>query len=449
MYSYNRQYDILIANAAEAGRFSIDFKEKFDQKIYFLFVGRSDFAEAQPYKDINDAKGIVAELIHNTNVTSNKQRAQAIMNMLENLNIYVNRIEENQKESGHYLENKAIWEQDVQTVTSLITRYVLEYTYYENLGMEELRDKINKNLNAMVWISVTVFAGIIPAALLVSWRIARGIAKPIYRLNAVTNQVAAGNLSIRVEDLLGAEVSALGESLNAMVQRIERLVSEVKSDQEILRKAELELLQAQINPHFLYNTLDTIIWLAEDGQKQRIVDVVKALSDFFRTSLNRGAEMVTLREEERHVRGYLQIQKVRYQDILEYDIDIPEKFYNVMIPKITLQPLVENALYHGIKNKRGKGTVLIKARNDGDSVILSVIDDGAGMTAERLQYVRALLNEIPLSARDEKNHRRDIYGLYNVSERIKLKFGPQYGIYISNSDAMGVTVNIRIPMRYP
>ncbi|MDR1559669.1 MAG: sensor histidine kinase [Clostridiales bacterium] len=450
MYSYNRQYDVIMTNAAKAGRFSIDFKEKFDQKIYFLFVGRSDFEEANPYQDIEDAKGIVTELINNTGIPENKQRAEAIKRMLENLSKYVSRIEENQKESGHYDENKAIWEKDVQTVTSLITRYVLEYAYYENLGMEELRDKINKNLGVMTWAGAAAFAALIPIALYVSWKISRSIAKPIHHLSDITNQVAQGDLSIRVEALRGAEVRALGDSLNIMIERIQELLAKVTSDQTILRKAELELLQAQINPHFLYNTLDTIIWLAEDGQKKQIVDMVGALSDFFRTSLNQGADMITLQEEERHVRGYMQIQRVRYQDILEYEIDIPKEFHHVMIPKITLQPLVENALYHGIKNKRGKGRIAVKTRGDGDALVISVIDNGAGMTEERFLRICTLLND-PRPDKDAAgDSKREIYGLYNVNERIRLKFGPEYGLNIINAFNMGVTVEIRIPViKYP
>jgi two-component system sensor histidine kinase YesM len=244
-----------------------------------------------------------------------------------------------------------------------------------------------------------------------------------------------------VKTLAGAEVSALGESLNLMIQRIQQLMDEVKRDQATLREAELELLQAQINPHFLYNTLDTIIWLAEDGQKKRIVAMVKALSDFFRTSLNRGAEMATLREEERHVRSYLQIQQVRYQDILEYSLDIPADCYETELPKITLQPLVENALYHGIKRKRGKGVISIQAHRSRDDVIVTVKDDGAGMPADKLNRLRALLTQ-----RERIQKQKDSYGLYNVNERIKLRFGAAYGIEILAAPNEGVTVEIHLPL---
>ena len=137
-----------------------------------------------------------------------------------------------------------------------------------------------------------------------------------------------------------------------------------------MRKAEFELLQSQINPHFLYNTLDAIVWLAEAGEQKKVVSMVGSLSDFFRISLNQGQDILDVKEELQHVRSYLEIQQMRYQDILQYEICVPEELNHCQIPKITLQPLVENALYHGIKNKRGKGMIRIEGELDGEDCIL-------------------------------------------------------------------------------
>ena len=207
-----------------------------------------------------------------------------------------------------------------------------------------------------------------------------------------------------------------------------------------IREAELELLQIQINPHFLYNTLDTIIWLAEGGDEKRVVGMVKSLSAFFRTSLSRGRDIITIREELLHAKSYLEIQQFRYQDILDYEIDVPESFGEYSIPKITIQPLIENALYHGIKNKRGGGRITVKGYREGDDIVISVADDGIGMTEERLAEVVAGLS---------KNQPADsaIYGLYNVNERIRLKFGEKYGISLHSVHGQGSTCNILLPMR--
>ena len=272
------------------------------------------------------------------------------------------------------------------------------------------------------------------------YKIPLDITRPIIELSEVTDQVAKGNLSARSEVYDGVETKMLRDSLNTMIDKINELLSQVPTEQIRLRKAEFELLQAQINPHFLYNTLDAIVWLAEAGEQEMVVKMVGSLSDFFRTSLNQGKDVVTIQEELQHVRSYLSIQQVRYQDILQYDIQVPKELYAYYIPKITLQPIVENALYHGIKNKRGLGHITIHGREDQDGFVLSVEDDGIGMTEEKLAAVK---HEIKHMESKEKV----VYGLYNIHERIRLNFGENYGITISSTYGQGTTVEVHLPKR--
>jgi len=212
----------------------------------------------------------------------------------------------------------------------------------------------------------------------------------------------------------------------------------VTKEQIRLRKAEFELLQMQINPHFLYNTLDTIVWLAEAGKQKEVVQMVGSLSEFFRTSLNQGKDIIPIREELQHVRSYLEIQQVRYQDILEYEIHVPEELGKYLIPKITIQPIVENALYHGIKNKRGLGRILVNGRKEEGHFVIEVQDNGIGINEERLKQVRDKI-QYRLSAGN------DIYGLYNVNERIRLNFGEKFGISIESVYGEGTVVSIFLP----
>ena len=209
-------------------------------------------------------------------------------------------------------------------------------------------------------------------------------------------------------------------------------------EQVRLRKAEFELLQSQINPHFLYNTLDAIIWLAEAGEQKKVVSMVGNLSEFFRTSLNQGKDIISIREELQHVRSYLEIQQVRYQDILKYEIQVPKEINKYMIPKITIQPLVENALYHGIKNKRGPGRITVGAKREEEYFVIFIEDNGIGINKERLEQVR---NKILYKTSAEN----DIYGLYNVNERIRLNFGEKYGISIESIYGEKTTVSIILP----
>lgn len=171
----------------------------------------------------------------------------------------------------------------------------------------------------------------------------------------------------------------LNSSFNQMVEEIGHLVEDIRVEELNLRAAELRVLQEQINPHFLYNTLDNIIWLAESKDTEQVVRMVSSLSSFFRTTLKQGAGVITVKEEEQHIRSYLEIQQFRYRDILEYEIAIPEELYEYEIIKLTLQPLVENALYHGIKNKRGGGHIRVSGVLCQDVMIFKVQDDGIGM----------------------------------------------------------------------
>ena len=242
-----------------------------------------------------------------------------------------------------------------------------------------------------------------------------------------------------INDLLSlVKMDKSAGDLNITNVNINELLEQVKTEQIRLRKAEFELLQSQINPHFLYNTLDAIVWLAEAGEQKKVVSMVGSLSDFFRISLNQGQDILDVKEELQHVRSYLEIQQMRYQDILQYEICVPEELNHCQIPKITLQPLVENALYHGIKNKRGKGMIRIEGELDGENCILLITDNGKGMTPERLEQGRK-------GIRNRTARETDIYGLYNVNERIRLNFGENYGITITSTYGEGTCVTVRLP----
>ena len=290
----------------------------------------------------------------------------------------------------------------------------------------------------MIEISVIAFVAVLLLIVFISHYIPLSISRPITELVEVTQQVSQGNLQVRSHVNTGVEAKQLSESLNTMIDKINELLEQVKKEQIRIRKAEFELLQAQINPHFLYNTLDTIIWLAESDEQKQVVHMVESLSDFFRTSLNQGKDIISIKEEIQHVRSYLEIQQMRYQDILEYEINVPEEFHQNMIPKITVQPLVENALYHGIKNKRGKGKITVRGYREGSFFILEVQDNGIGMQPERLEQVRnALVHKQFVESK--------VYGLYNVNERIRLNCGEEYGLRISSTYQEGTTVKIFLP----
>ena len=178
--------------------------------------------------------------------------------------------------------------------------------------------------------------------------------------------------------------------------------------------------------------------MAEAGEQKRVVGMVRNLSDFFRTSLNQGKDINSIKEEMLHVKSYLEIQHVRYQDILSYDIEVPEALYIYSIPKITIQPLVENALYHGIKNKRGMGHISIRGEAGEKDFTITVTDDGIGIDETRLRQVQSGIQNKVLTG-------KDFYGLYNVCERIRLNFGEEYGIFIESVYGEGTSVRVILP----
>ena len=438
LWDMNHNYEDMVNSTVVASEFSLDFKKDFDYETYLLIVGNKTVEESELDSMIEEAERIVAGLEEITEAEANIARLDSVNKYLSNLRIYVDRIEENLQEESRYEDNMEIWENDVQIVTSLVGDTMSQYIYYEVRGIQQSRAAYQTFFMNLVRFSLLGMGLLLLLVIILSYYIPRSITMPITRISRVTNQVAKGNLSVRAAAESGAEARMLSDSLNAMIDKINELLDQVTTEQIRLRKAEFELLQAQINPHFLYNTLDTIVWLAEAGDQKRVVSMVGNLSDFFRTSLNQGKDIISIREELAHVRSYLEIQQVRYQDILRYEITVPEDLYEYKIPKITIQPLVENALYHGIKNKRGQGTITVSGKRNENGFVLYVRDNGIGMTQERLNEVRAGIQKLSYTG-------KEIYGLYNVNERIRLNFGETYGISIESTYGEGTCVSISLP----
>ncbi len=442
----NKRYDELIDDVDRASQFSLDFKKDFDYEIYLVIVESKSFAESDLDKMLTEATAVVDELSESENINpENAARLDDARKYLRNLNTYASRIEQNLKDGNKYEENIEIWENDVQIVTYLVRETILQFIYYELQDLRQARAHINEFYTTMF---SYIFIAAIAVGLLVvfiSYYISQSITRPVRELSKATEKVARGDLSVRAGiDTGSSEIAVLSESFNEMIDRISRLLDQVRTEQESLRRAELELLQSQINPHFLYNTLDTIVWLAEAGDQARVVSMVGSLSKFFRASLGQGKDQVTVKDEIDHVRSYLEIQQVRYQDILDYSIDVPQEVYDSPVPKITLQPLVENALYHGIKNKRGRGRITITGKSENNCIYIYIEDNGMGMTQDRLEKVSEKMNDPDLFKNAED--KGDVFGLSNVNERIKLMFGTRYGIHIDSVYGEGTTVTILLPL---
>ncbi len=265
--------------------------------------------------------------------------------------------------------------------------------------------------------------------------------KPISKLRMLMAEAEHGNLNVRfVSRRDHGEIAQLGAGFNTMMEKIRSLLQLVYVEQRNKREAEIKTLQAQIKPHFLYNTLDTIRWMAEERGAIEIVQMVSALTKLFRIGLSRGREVIPLSEEIEHVKCYLFIQQVRYEDKLDYAIEADEGCMGDLVNKLVLQPLVENAIYHGIKQKRGTGHIRVTAREDGEKLVLQVIDDGAGMSPEQCEKLNEALKTPGGGTYDHG------YGIFNVNNRIRLSHGDAYGLSYALNEAGGVTVTILHPI---
>ncbi len=262
------------------------------------------------------------------------------------------------------------------------------------------------------------------------------LTKPIKELRKSMKEVESGNFDIQLEDSDSMnEIGRLQNSFRIMIYKIRQLIENNKAEQEAKRKSELRALQAQINPHFLYNTLDSIIWMAEGSKTEEVIQMTSALSKLLRKSISNEDELVTIDREIDYVKEYLTIQKMRYQDKLEYEIDVDMEVLRVPIAKLVLQPLVENAIYHGIKYKEGKGLIQIKGFILGPDVVIQIKDNGNGMSEEKIQSIFAQTGPA-----DSKR-----VGVQNVHSRLQLYYGKDYGIRYESKVGEGTTASIIIP----
>lgn len=278
---------------------------------------------------------------------------------------------------------------------------------------------------------------LILGVLLISNMLSRAITRPLRQLTESMSMVEKGQFDrANVDVTMENEIGSLGKSYNLMTERIHTLMEENVYEQKQKRKSELRALQAQINPHFLYNTLDSIIWMSEAGQNDEVVEMTAALAKLLRQSISNDNEQVELLQEMEYVRNYLTIQKMRYQDKLEYSIEIEPAVRHVMTVKLVLQPIVENAIYHGIKYKGSKGTLRIRAYAEGDDVCITVSDDGIGMEEAALKNI---------FTESKKSRKQNGVGVPNVQKRLKLYYGEEYGITYESKPGVGTKALIRIP----
>jgi two-component system sensor histidine kinase YesM len=440
--NYSRQYDAIITNITTANSISSNVKTDIDTEMWKIVAGKIEFKDGKQYELINDTNAKVQWMMQNATSQRARIKLEGIQRIMQTITEDVDQMKQLSEQNSLASEKEAVLE-NIRFVTGVTEEVVQDYLIYEVQRTEQQYLEMRAGFNRWRYYYIALMVLAIGFSVLAAWGISRSIYAPIKKLHNVTTTLTKNDLQALVTSNNVDEITELGLSFNIMIGKIKDLLDAKVKEQEYLKKAELRALQAQINPHFLYNTLDTIIWMAEAKQTDRVIEIVSALSSFFRISLSKGRDWITIGEEIERTRSYLTIQKMRYRDIMDFTIEVDERTLNNTILKLILQPLVENALYHGIKNKRSGGTITVRAiQKSENEILLEVEDDGIGFTSEKLSQVQAELEN------DSSDIRLDAgFGIDNVNKRIKLYYGKQYGLSIRSEFRKGTCVTLLIPAK--
>ncbi|MCR4939013.1 MAG: sensor histidine kinase [Treponemataceae bacterium] len=440
---HTSQYDRIITNVSRANRIIQTVKVDISDEIWDIVAGKKTFEEGKQYEILNDIKNGISEMMLSTEDANNRSVLEVATRAVQTLEKYVNILGTQINENASVSDNEQILE-EVRGCAALIYDILQDFIVAEIETAALTNESIKHSFRTLTIIQIVIITFMVAISIYTSVSVSESIRKPIQDMETLSTCIAEGQLDARIKLPNVPELDPLSENLNIMAEKIQELLDENIKEQKNLQKAEMKTLQAQITPHFLYNTLDTIIWLAESERKEEVIEITKAFSNFFRISLSKGHEWIQIEQEFDHVRSYLTIQKIRYRDILDYEIDFDPTLKGRIVLKLILQPLVENAIYHGIKNKRGRGKLKVSAKlAENDYIFFCVEDNGIGFTSQRLEEVL-----FELSDRADPENLKSVYGLYNVNKRLKLYYDMSACLSIKSEHGKGTSVSFKIPSKF-
>ena len=349
------------------------------------------------------------------------------------------RVKENNLLTATYSDGSI--EEEFNNMVQTVVIKTVGYTGWKLVGVIKGTGISLNTLKTRLFI-VFVISLIIFIVVLINSYISFRVTDPIRELEKSVKKLEEGNLDADIYMGGSYEIQHLGKSVQDMKYRIKGLMQDIVTEHEEKRKSEFNSLQAQINPHFLYNTLDIIVWQIENEKQSEAVHTVTALARFFRLSLGKGKNIVTVKAEIEHVKNYLMIQHMRFKNKFDYEFDVENDVLELSSLKLMLQPLVENAIYHGMEFMDGDGLITIKAWREDNELYLSVADNGLGMTEDKVNLILA-------GRSNSGNGRGSGIGVKNVNERIKLYFGEGYGLKIDSEPDVGTIITIHLPAKSP
>lgn len=344
-------------------------------------------------------------------------------------------VQENNKKAAELRDGN--YEQEFNGEKRIVTVKTVGYTGWKIVGVTPINGMSLNNIKTKLLI-IFIIAFVLFILSIINSYISTRITDPVKELEKTVKEMEEGNLEAKVKEGGSYEIEHLGASIHNMARQMRRLMDDIVAEHESKRKNEFDVLQSQINPHFLYNTLDIIVWMIENEKQSEAVKVVTALARFFRISLSKGKSIIPVRDELEHVRNYLMIQHMRYKNKFTYHIETEEGVMELASLKLMLQPLVENAIYHGMEFMDGDGEIRIRVWRGKEDLYMSVSDNGLGMTAEQAKRLFS-------TAEHTSSSRGSGIGVKNVNARIKLYFGSSYGLTIQSEPDVGTTVTAHLP----
>lgn len=444
MWQYNRsRYNNIIKNVSHANAIMKIARDDIPDELWNIVSGRNNVNQSRHNVYLSIINDSVLELIQKSDDNNSTSKLGLAYRTCQTLSRNIGFFEQQIAQSTADVEQTEHMLDEIRSIANLFAQIMQDYILSEIESAERTNNYIQNSPVFIFTFMALIFIGVAALIFTNFKTLSKKIRVPISKMEDFSTQLAAGNLQAHIDSPKITEFNHLVENLNSMARQIDLLMKQNIEEQTNLQKEELSKLQAQITPHFLYNTFDTIIWLAEAGKKDDVIQITRAFSNFMRISLSRGHDWITLEQEIEHVKNYLTIQKLRYGEILNYQFMVDERLNNYMILKLSLQPLIENAIYHGIKNKRGRGHINITAQFSDEShtkIRICVIDDGAGFTPERLEQVRQELSK------EKGQNLASVYGLYNVNKRLILYYNDKTcGLEISSEKMQGTNVSFTIP----
>lgn len=430
-------YRSLSGRVADAERIYAIAQEQVGTSAYYLVAGRTSVETSALPEELTEISSTVMRLAGEVSGERGTQ-LKIIQRTMGTLKRYAGRLVE-QVEANEPVEAQNDTLDQIRDVSALTAEQITRYIYLELDYMARQEQALRTWTYTLMAVSAAIIAGVLLVMILVQYAIDRSISVPINALAENLRRLSEGDFSARSKNQGANEIDVLSDSFNRMVRKLEVLMEQLQENTRTREQLELRLLQEQINPHFLYNTLELIVWLAESGDKETVIHVVQSLSNFFRVVLSQGRAVVSVAEELACIKSYLYIQQIRYSDILRYEVDADEDTLNLSILKLTLQPLVENALYHGIKTRRGGGVIRVSVCREGEGLRLTVADNGSGMEPEQLERLRTAVSGGKTNATG--------FGLMNVQKRVQLEYGAVYGLEIDSAPGQGTTVTLHLPAR--